>query len=337
VKTIRCPQCNMVCWTTVSFCNRCNFDISGYLNEQGISVSENVERSYSENSARHFSADSNYKNNSTADYKRTGSANYQQDSRRDSSGYRFNDSSNNFQDSRNTGNGRRNYNHNINTKKGLAIWSLILGIISLPFFSVFITALIAVGLAIVFGKSGAVLGIIIGLLIPVTALSSGIVSLKRASRNPAEFGGKGLAIAGICCAGFSLLTVPFVAAIAVPNILAARKSANEGSAISTLRTLAEAEKTYRSTTRLSCAEINVLSEAKLIDPVLKYGEKNGYRFAIKDISTSIAKSECSMTATPIDSADGTRAFYYSTGDGILREEKSTGSPATKNSKPMDLR
>ena len=333
MKTIRCPQCNLVCWTTVSFCNRCNFDISNYLNEQGILVPENVERSYSESSAQHFSANSSYNNNSAADYSRTNSANYRQDSQGDGSGYRFNDSANNFRDSRNTSNQGHNYNSNVNTQKSLAIWSLVLGILSMPFILVFITALIAVGLALVFGQTGAILGIILGLMIPVLAISTGVVSIKRVNRNPAEFGGKGLAIAGICCAGFSLLTVPFVAAIAVPNVLAARKAANEGSAISTLKTLVEAESKYKAITRISCADLSVLGDAQMIDSVLKNGDKNGFRFSIKELSTD----KCSFTATPIDSSFGNRAFYFSTEDVILRAEQFTGSPANKNSKPLDLK
>lgn len=329
MKTIRCPQCNMVCWTTISFCNRCNFDISNYLNEQGITVSENFERNYSENSAQNFSANSNYRNNSTSDYRNTSSANYQQNSQRDGSGYRFNDSYNNFQDSRNRSNQGQNYN--VNTRKGLAVCSLIFGILSMPFFSGFITVLIAVGLVIVLGKPGAVLGILIGLSIPVTAIWTGIVSIKRVNRYPAEFGGKGLAIAGICCAGFSLLTVPFVAAIAIPNVFAARKAANEGSAIATIKSIDEAQKKFESRVGISCLDLKGLHENRMIDPVLEHGEKNGYRFATKVTETS----KCAVTATPIDNSSGGRAFYYSTEDKILREEKYFGSPATKDSKPID--
>lgn len=329
MKTIRCPQCNLVCWTTVSFCNRCNFDISSYLNEQGIDVSENFERSYGDNSARNFSANSNYGNNSHSDYGRTDSANYQQNSRRESSGYRFNDSSGNYRDSRNTGYQRNNYN--ANTRKSLAIWSLVFGILSMPFISAIITVFIAAILAAFLGTPGAVLGIIIGLSIPVTAIWTGVVSIKRVNRFPAEFGGKGLAIAGICCAGFGLLTVPIVAAIAIPNLLAARKAANEGSAIATMRTIDEAQRKYKSTIGVSCADLKLLHEAKMVDPVLQNGEKSGFRFATKETSTN----NCAITATPIDSSYGNRAFYFSNEDKILRAEKFMGSPATRDSKPVN--
>src|SRR4051812_47986662 len=94
--------------------------------------------------------------------------------------------------------------------------------------------------------------------------------------------------------GFSLIEllivvviIGIIAAIAIPNLLAARRSANEGSAISAMRTLHGAQMTYQATsgagnyagaTSNSTAALTALSGVGLIDSVLGSGTKSGYNF-----------------------------------------------------------
>ena len=109
-------------------------------------------------------------------------------------------------------------------KKGFAVTSLVLGILGLP------TAGL-VGL-------GAMLGIVLG-----------VVGLVKARNEPEEYGGKGLAVAGIALSIVSLAMAPvlgIIAAIAIPSLLRARISANEAAAIGELRSVLAAEMTYRS-------------------------------------------------------------------------------------------
>jgi len=110
-------------------------------------------------------------------------------------------------------------------RQGMAISSLVLGILS------FVTC------------GGLAIGPIVGLIL-------GIVAAVRAGREPAEYGGKGLAIGGIVTNGICLVLAPvfigMIAAIAIPSLLRARVSANEAATIGDIRTVISAEAAYQS-------------------------------------------------------------------------------------------
>src|SRR4051794_40220136 len=72
---------------------------------------------------------------------------------------------------------------------------------------------------------------LIGCLFSPVGLICGIVALRKNKANPREYGGHGLAIAGIILSAINLVSIPIIAAVAIPNLLAARRAANEGSAI----------------------------------------------------------------------------------------------------------
>lgn len=94
--------------------------------------------------------------------------------------------------------------------------------------------------------------------------------------------------------GFSLIEllivvviIGIIAAIAIPNLLAARRSANEGSAISSLRTLHGAQATYQATSGngnfagANAAGLEMfeqLNDVALVDAVLATGTKSNYQF-----------------------------------------------------------
>jgi type IV pilus assembly protein PilA len=109
-------------------------------------------------------------------------------------------------------------------RRGLAIASLVLGILSVPTFGCLIV--------------GAVAGVVLG-----------IVALTRANREPQLYGGQGMAIAGIATSALSLLLVipiGIIAAIAIPSLLRARVSANEAATIGDIRAVISAEAAYQS-------------------------------------------------------------------------------------------
>lgn len=88
--------------------------------------------------------------------------------------------------------------------------------------------------------------------------------------------------------GFSLIEllivvviIGIIAAIAIPNLLASRRSANEGSAISTLRTYHSAQMTYKATAGngfYSSTPYPDLSTLGIMDSSLSDGVKSGYTF-----------------------------------------------------------
>ena len=130
--------------------------------------------------------------------------------------------------------------------------------------------------------------------------------------------------------GFSLIEllivvviIGIIAAIAIPNLLAARRSANEGSAIASLRTLHSGQMNYQSTVGGGeyAATLAVLNTAGIIDSSLSSATKSGYNFTV---NTSTASSSAPATfgfeghaqTTTGVTRTGERAFAVAT-DGVL--------------------
>ena len=131
--------------------------------------------------------------------------------------------------------------------------------------------------------------------------------------------------------GFSLIEllivvaiIGIIAAIAIPNLLASRRAANEGSAQQTLRTLHSSEATYQATSgQGNFGSLADLRTVNLIDSVLAGSNKSGYVFAITPVALVVAPAAPSTfhaTAVPSVttgvSQTGTRRFAI-TDDGIM--------------------
>ncbi len=133
--------------------------------------------------------------------------------------------------------------------------------------------------------------------------------------------------------GFSLIEllivvviIGIIAAIAIPNLLSARRAANEGSAVSAMRTMHGAEITYASTTgNGNYGTAAKLVAQNLVDATLANSTasapKSGYFFAITktDFTTGTPSVFAIVSKPAVTSgvtATGSRDFGVGT-DGVI--------------------
>ena len=174
-------------------------------------------------------------------------------------------------------------------QKGLAIVSLLLGIVSIP----------TLGLLFV----GAILGIVFG-----------VVAQGKVKSNPARYGGKGLAIAGIVTSVLSLvIAIPgIIAAIAIPNLIKSQQAARETAALTEVITIGKAQILYSVTKGHGrFANLSTLGAEGLIDSALASGEKGGYVFRSEPIFAEGSQAVFDTTAKPTETGTfgtGNRSF-----------------------------
>lgn len=208
-------------------------------------------------------------------------------------------------------------------KKGLAIGSMVLGILNLCVTGIFLVP--------------SIVGIVMA-----------VVAKKRVKQEPDVYGGEGFAMAGLVTnivATALIVPLLIVMSIAIPNLLAARRAANEGASIAALRNIHAAEATYQATVgRGSFGTLDELAAAQLINPEFATAAASGrygYKFKLEVGSSYTAlrgdteSAGFHLVAVPVDyRSSGTRSFYIDE-TGVIRGEDTHGAEATALTPPVN--
>ncbi|HKC62730.1 MAG TPA: prepilin-type N-terminal cleavage/methylation domain-containing protein [Pyrinomonadaceae bacterium] len=147
--------------------------------------------------------------------------------------------------------------------------------------------------------------------------------------------------------GFSLIEllivvaiIGIIAAIAIPNLLASRRAANEGAAQSSLRTIHSSEATYQATTgNGNFGAISALKTAGLLDSVLGASDtptKSGYTFGLAKVDSAagppVVLAQFYAYGVPATtsgvSQTGTRRFAIAE-DGVMHGDTTLSVPADR--------
>jgi prepilin-type N-terminal cleavage/methylation domain-containing protein len=137
-------------------------------------------------------------------------------------------------------------------------------------------------------------------------------------------------------AGFSLIEllivvaiILIVVAIAIPNFLASRMSANESSAVQETRAITTAEVVYNTQYQIGYSALLVhlgdngpitSTNAGLIDSILASGTKSGYSFTYVPLNVDAAGHFQSYTlnGNPMNPGYSGRKYFYTDQTAIMR-------------------
>ena len=186
-----------------------------------------------------------------------------------------------------------------------AVWSLVLGILSLTCFWI---------------------------LTGIPAIVLGHISRSNIRKSLGVLKGEGMALAGLIMGYISVAALPvvlIVATIAIPSMLRSRQFANEAAAISNLKAINSAEILYRSTEGTKYVDLKDLVDARLLDESY-YGAKDGYTYNV-----TVSGDDYVAEANPATLNTG-RYAYTITSDGVVRySREGTLAPPGQAGLPVD--
>ena len=133
-----------------------------------------------------------------------------------------------------------------------------------------------------------------------------------------------------------IVPMGIIAAIAIPNLLASRRAANEGATIQSIRTIHSGEATFQSL-HGKFATLDELGEAQLIRPELATGMRSGYKFRIDVSPRDVLRPDgFAVVVTPVDYPMSGRRSFYLDETGVIRGGDLQGADAKKEDPPLNF-
>jgi hypothetical protein len=169
----------------------------------------------------------------------------------------------------------------------------------------------------------------------IVAVFLGHLSLSQIKKSAGTLGGRGMALTGLVLGYLGVAFIPLiliVAAIAIPNLLRARLSANETTAVNSVRYLNQAETSYAALhpeAGFAC-DFDSLIRAGVLDASLVRTPHHGYVFGLQACGPAAAgktNTHYQIVARPLQqNTTGVRAFC-SDQSGVVRFDRQGSAEA----------
>ncbi len=205
------------------------------------------------------------------------------------------------------------------------------------------------------GTSGiAVASLIFGLLFfifpaPVIAVVLGHISHSQIRKSAGRLKGAGMSLAGMILGYVGIALIPIIliiAAIAIPNLVRVKMTANEATAVYNLRNIATAAVKYQSAYNTYPSGLSALGPplsgkapdadgAGLINAMLMRGSESGYEFIYQPVSSHNdgVFDGFDLTANPITPGATSNRHFHVDETLVIRVERNR--PAGRDSLPLE--